>query len=302
MVTPHQQRLQTILFADVAGSTRLYDHFGDQRALALITHCLGLLIARTNACKGTLVKTIGDEVMSIFELPHQAVSAAVGMHEDVSTDPQLSPHHLQVRIGLHHGPVIFESGDVYGDAVNIAARMVAQAKGGQIIISGSTLETLPSDCRDMARMVDQTRVKGKPDPIDIYELAWGQPGELTMVTTFAKGMAGPRSVTGLSMVLHFQEKCWTISQSQPVINMGRDAANEIIINDPRVSRMHARIELRKDRFILVDQSTNGSYIIASDGQGPLVRRDEVVLPAAGIIGLGEKADPDSPISIRFERV
>ncbi len=296
------ERLRTILFADVAGSTRLYDQLGDQRALALITHCLDLLTARTRACHGTLVKTIGDEVMSIFELPDQAVSAAVGMHEDVCADPTLSPYHLQVRIGLHHGPVISESKDVYGDAVNIAARMVAQAKGGQIITNGLTLAMLSSDRRNTARLVDQTRVKGKPDPIDIYELSWGQPGELTMITTFSQSMASARPDAEISLLLHFQGMCWTLSSRQPVINMGRDAANEIVINDPRVSRLHARIELRKDRFILVDQSTNGTYIMASDGQGPLVRRDEVVLPAAGIIGLGEKAAPGSPISIRFERL
>ena len=301
-MAPPEQHLKTILFADVAGSTRLYDRLGDQRALALITHCLDLMIARTQACKGTLVKTIGDEVMCLFGLPDQAVSAAVGMHEDVSADSQLLPHHMQVRIGLHHGPVISECGDVYGDAVNIAARMVAQAKGGQIITTGVTLGMLSSDFRDTARLVDQARVKGKSLPIEIYELAWGQPGELTMITSLSGNMAGSKSGSEVMLTLHFQGKHWTLSQQQPAVSMGRDAANEIVINDPRVSRMHARIELRKDRFILVDQSTNGTYLMAADGQCPLVRRDEIVLPASGIIGLGEKAAPDSPVSIRFERL
>ena len=300
-MAPTEQQLKTILFADVAGSTRLYDRLGDQSALALITHCLDLLIARTQAFKGTLLKTIGDEVMSIFDLPDHGVSAAVSMHEDVSTDLQLSRHHMQVRIGLHHGPVISESGDVYGDAVNIAARMVAQAKGGQIITTGLTIGMLSPDHRNTARLVDQARVKGKAVPIEIYELAWGQPGDLTLITTLSGDITGAKSSAELTLNLHFQGKCWTLSQRQPAVSVGRDAANEIVINDPRVSRLHARIELRKDRFILVDQSTNGTYLMAADGQGPVVRRDEVVLPASGIIGLGEKAAPDSPISIRFER-
>ncbi|MBI5895903.1 MAG: adenylate/guanylate cyclase domain-containing protein, partial [Desulfobacterales bacterium] len=203
-MAPPEQRLQTILFADVAGSTRLYDQLGDQHALTLITHCLELLIARTHAYNGTLVKTIGEEIMSIFELPDQAVSAAVGMHEDVSADAQLSPLHMQVRIGLHHGPVISESGDVYGDAVNIAARMVAQAKGGQIITTGFTLGMLSTDCQSTARLVDQARVKGKPIPIDIYELAWGQPGELTMITTLSGAMAGSQNGAEATLTLDFQ--------------------------------------------------------------------------------------------------
>ena len=300
-MAPPEQRLQTILFADVAGSTRLYERLGDQRALALITHCLDLLIARTRAFQGILVKTIGDEVMSIFDLPDQGVCAAVGMHEDVCADPQLSPHHIQVRIGLHHGPVISESGDVYGDAVNIAARMVAQAKGGQIITTGLTLGMLSSDYRDTARLVDQAQVKGKSSPIEIYELAWGQPGEQTIITTLSGNMAGAKSGSEVTLTLHFKGKHLTLSQQQPAVSMGRDAANEIVINDPRVSRIHARIEWRKGRFILVDQSTNGTYLMAADGQCPIVRRDEIVLPASGIIGLGEKAAPNSPLSIRFER-
>jgi class 3 adenylate cyclase len=272
MATP-EQRLKTILFADIAGSTRLYDRLGDQRALALISHCLELLITQAQACKGTLVKTIGDEVMCIFDLPDKAVAAAVHMHEAVNSDSQVLPYHMQVRIGLHHGPVISESGDVYGDAVNIAARMVAQAKGGQIITTGSTLGMLSVDCRSTARLVDQARIKGKPLPIDIYELAWGQPGEMTMITNLPADLDGSKRGAEAELALYFQGKRWTICQSLPVISMGRDSANEIVVNDPRVSRIHARIELRKDRFILVDQSTNGTYIMVEDGQGPMVRRE-----------------------------
>jgi class 3 adenylate cyclase len=301
MATP-AQRLKTILFADIAGSTRLYDRLGDQSALALISHCLDLMIVCTQACNGTLVKTIGDEVMCIFDLPDKAVSAAVGMHESIHADLQLMPYRMQVRIGLHHGPVISESGDVYGDAVNIAARMVAQAKGGQIITTGLTLGMLSSDCQSIARLVDQTRVMGKPIPIDVYELAWGQPDELTMITHLSEGMSGSKSGMKKTLALYSQGEPWKVSQSQPVISMGRDTANEIVVNDPRVSRMHARIELRKDRFIIVDQSTNGTYLMAADGRGPIVRRDEIVLPPSGLIGLGEKAEIGSLISIRFEHL
>lgn len=296
-----EQRLQTILFADIAGSTRLYDQLGDEQALALITRCLNLLIARTQVQKGTPIKTVGDEIMSIFELPDQAVSAAVHMHEDVSVDAELSIHHMQLRIGLHHGPVIAESGDIYGDAVNIAARMVGQAKAGQIITTGLTLAMLDKNCQGTARLVDQARIKGKPLPVDIYELSWGHPEELTMITTLSgKGMV-LGSGTDVALSLHFQGQCLTLCQRHPLINMGRDATNGIVINDPRVSRLHARIELRKDRFVLVDQSTNGTYLTSADGQEALVRRDEIPLPAQGMIGLGEKVTSDSPIAIRFER-
>ncbi len=290
---------QTILFADIAGSTRLYDTMGDEKARALVTYCLEKIAVFIKEKKGTLVKTIGDEAMSRFDTADQAASAAILMQEGFSADPRISSIPIQWRIGLHHGPVIIDDKDVYGDAVNIAARMVDQAKAGQIITSRETLKMLEDVHQSSARLVDQTRVKGKWKPIDIYELSWGRPEELTMTTTLGGQQARAGHVRSASMVLAVRGKEVAVNQVSPVITLGRDTTNGVVINDPKVSRLHARIELRKDKFILIDQSTNGTYVLRVDGQMANVRRYEILLPEAGVIGLGQQTTPDSPLAIRF---
>lgn len=290
---------QTILFADIADSTRLYDNLGDEHARTLVTYCLDKLISVTQERKGILVKTIGDEAMTRFDDPDQAASAAICMQESFSEDARISSIPIQLRIGLHHGPVIIDKKDVYGDAVNIAARMADQAKAGQIITSGETLKALENIYQSSSRLVDQTRVKGKWKPIDIYELSWGRLEELTMTTTLGGQQASSAHLRSASMLLAFGESEVSVNQSNPVITLGRDTSNAIVINDPKVSRLHARIELRKDKFILIDQSTNGTYVMRDDGQMANVRRYEILLPESGLISLGQKASLDSALAIRF---
>lgn len=298
----HDQIAQTIVFADIANSTRLYDQLGDEQARTLITLCLNLLISRTKSKRGKVIKTIGDEIMSTFSIPDHAVSAAILMQEDVKANDTLAAHHIQMRIGLHHGPVILENNDVFGDAVNIAARMVDQAKAGQIITNSLTLNLLDIRQRSSARLIDQTIVKGKKEPIDLYELSWGHPEELTMITTVSGNLTGRKDDSKAAMMLETFQRQFTINKEHPVLTMGRDPINTIIINDPKVSRLHARIELRKDRFILVDQSTNGTHLRKEDGQTTLLRRDEIPLPNEGLIGLGEQAKAGSMLSFKFKRI
>lgn len=293
------KRNQTILFADIAGSTRLYETLGDEHASTLVTYCLEKLDALIQQNRGTMVKTIGDEAMVRFNAPHHAATAAICVQEAFSADTRISSIPIQLRIGLHHGPVIFEKQDVFGDAVNIAARMVDQAKAGQIITSGETLKLIENTYRSAARLVDQTRVKGKWKPIKIYELSWGRLEELTMTTTLGGQQASAVPPQSINLVLSIGDEEVTVNQACPVITLGRDAANCIVINDPKVSRQHARIELRKDQFILVDQSTNGTYVVRRDGQTATVRRYEILLPEKGVIGLGHQTPLDSPLAIQF---
>ncbi|MDA8139820.1 MAG: adenylate/guanylate cyclase domain-containing protein [Desulfobacteraceae bacterium] len=295
------QKWLTILFADIANSTRLYEQLGDEQARSLIALCMDLLIAQTKTKKGAVIKTIGDEVLSTFSFPDQAAAAAILMHEKVSADETLASQHLQLRIGIHHGPVIEEDSDIYGDAVNIAARMVGQAKAGQTITNALTLEFMGHRYKSTARLVDQTRVKGKIHPIDLYELSWGHPEDMTMITTVT-GRIVDGAGEDATLLLDTQERQFIVNQEHPVITMGRDAVNTIKIVDPKVSRLHARIELRKDKFVLIDQSTNGTFLIDEQGIEVLLRRDEITLPEKGTIGLGEKALSGSPLCVQFKKL
>ena len=125
-----------ILFADVVGSTQLYEQLGDVKARQMVGRCLDIMREATEANAGTVIKTMGDEVMSTFPTADDAMNAAKRMQERISIDGELDHDngHVAIRIGCHYGPVVQEQRDIFGSAVHTANRMTSQAKGGQIVL------------------------------------------------------------------------------------------------------------------------------------------------------------------------
>jgi adenylate cyclase len=270
-----EQGTLSIMFADIAGSTRLYERLGDARARQITSQCIALMTRVTQGHQGTVIKTIGDEVMSTYPSADAAAEAAVEMQEAVQSEAPSWGTPLTIRIGFHYGPVILEGGDVFGDAVNLAARMAAQAKGDQIITTGETLEAMTSPLRNNTRLLITTTVKGKVKPVEIHELTWGEEEDLTIMGGMSPSVAvaaPPR----LSMKVTCQGQTLEVNQDRAAITMGRDAKNTFMIADIMASRMHARIEFRRDRFVLVDKSTNGTYVFTSKGR-KFIHQDELVL-------------------------
>jgi adenylate cyclase len=289
----------TILFADIAGSTRLYDTFGDIKAQELITDCLSLLKKLAGKNEGTVIKTIGDEVLCTFKTPSQAAQTAMHMHEEVSFDSRMMDANIHLRIGFHHGEVIFGPEDVYGDAVNVAARMVGLAKADQIITNRETLAMMKKALRHKARIVDRTRVRGKDDIMEIHELIWGKPEQMTMTSSLTEEVIASLTSKQNFLQVRYRNHRVLVDNERPILTLGRGMANHLIVDDLLVSRMHARIELRRGRFMLIDQSTNGTYLKPLDELPIILRRDETQLEKEGIIGLGQKIDADHPLAVRY---
>lgn len=290
----------SILFADIAGSTRLYDTFGDFKARELISECLAHLTKLAVENDGTVVKTIGDEVMCTFLTPNHAAEAARQMHEEISFDPKMQQANIHLRIGFHHGEVICEPEDVFGDAVNVAARMVALAKSDQIITDKDTLALMKLSLRRRARIVDRTRVRGKDDPVEIHELIWGKPEQMTMTSSFTEELIASLTSEKDYLQVRYQRSRILVDHERPILTMGRGVANHLIIDHPLVSRMHARIELQRNRFMLIDQSTNGTFLKPHGQDAMLLRRDIIQLKDEGVIGLGQKVDGDDPMAVRYK--
>src|ERR671911_119614 len=114
-----------VLFADVSGSTKLYEAAGNAVAHAAVESCVNLMKQKTQASKGRVIKTIGDEVMSAFTCADDAADAAIEMQLAIAELPPVGNTTLGIRIGFNYGPVVEREGDVFGDAVNLAARLAA---------------------------------------------------------------------------------------------------------------------------------------------------------------------------------
>lgn len=287
-----------IMFADISGSTRLYETLGDEKAREITSRVISLLSRITKDFRGRVIKTIGDEVMCTFHTANDATDAALAMQEEVSDPSKTLGTKLAIRVGFHFGEVIEEGGDVFGDAVNLAARMAAQAKAEQIITTGESVELMRPDLRENSRLLITTTVKGKSKPVEIYEITWGEEEDLTIMGGLTQKIAAATIPTGTLKITH-QDLSLEIGPDLPAITLGRGNQNNIMVADTMASRVHVRIEYRRGKFILIDQSTNGTYVTSSQGKRSFVHREEFPLEGDGVIGLGKTVLPNLPEAVHF---
>ncbi len=287
-----------ILFADVVGSTQLYDKFGDTKASETVAICLNVMKDATHKFNGTVIKTIGDEVMATFPTVDEAMGAASLMQTRISSDSDNSAEHIPVsiRIGCHYGPVVQEQNDIFGAAVHTANRMTSQAKARQIVISGTTVEKMSPEVQAQTRQIDLATVRGRLDEVALFELLW-QPEEATSMLPTIEWESKLKRASRL--ILTFHDTSVVIDEKKKGANMGRADDNDLVVKGNLISRIHARIEMRRGRFMLVDQSTNGTFLLNESGEETFVRRDSVVLDGKGVIGLGKVAKSGDPLAIEF---
>ena len=288
-----------IVFADVVGSTQMYEEFGDTKASETVALCLDVMKDATYQFNGTVIKTIGDEVMSTFETVDEAMGAAVMMQSRITSESKKNNDiPVSIRIGCHFGPVVQEQNDIFGAAVHTANRMTSQAKARQIVVSGFTVEQMSPELRNQARQIDVATVRGRIDEVALFELVW-QPDEATnMLPTIE--WENTRKVSKL--LLNFRDSTVEVSDTRKSINMGRADDNDLVVKGNLISRIHAKIEMRRGKFMLVDQSTNGTFLQNVQGHEKFVRRDSTELGEEGTIGLGRAEPAGSKLAIYFKTI
>ncbi|MBW1989286.1 MAG: adenylate/guanylate cyclase domain-containing protein [Deltaproteobacteria bacterium] len=290
---------RTVLFADIAKSSHLYEVLGDGDAQRLITEIIEKLSSIAKANAGEVIKTIGDEVMCTFPTADRAVVAATAMHEAM-TDfvPSCAPKGFtspNLYVGMHHGRVIRESGDVFGDAVNVASRMVSMAKPRQILTTEQTVSRLSPEHQDYAECVDKTVLKGKSGTVEIYEIIWERQDLTVMVDSLMDSQ-----VLRFRLELTFGDQRLELDQTSPSATLGRQTHNDLVVEDSRVSRTHCRVEYRRGSFVLTDVSSNGTYVVDGQGKAVKLRREEIMLVGKGTIYLGRKPESNPEDAIQYE--
>lgn len=287
-----------ILFADVVGSTQLYDQFGDTKASETVAHCLEVMKDATHQFDGTVIKTIGDEVMATFPTVDDAMGAAAQMQARISAARAEGEDHIPVsiRIGCHFGPVVQEQNDIFGAAVHTANRMTSQAKAKQIVISGQTVQQMGPEWAAQTRQIDVATVRGRLDEVALFELLW-QPDEATSMVPTIEWESRTKNASRL--VLSFRDKKVEVTDQKKNVNMGRADDNDLVVKGNLISRIHARVEKRRGKFVLIDQSTNGTFLQNTKGEETFIRRDSTELVGEGTIGLGRVAKPGTPLAIHY---
>jgi class 3 adenylate cyclase len=289
-----------IVFADVVGSTQLYESLGDDGARETVQLCVDCMKEATTEFRGEVIKTIGDEVMSTFPTADDAINASSQMQQRISSSDFTGRDDIRVaiRIGCHFGHVAVEKNDIFGVAVNIANRMTSQAKAGQIITTAGTVELLNDDWQSVVRQIGVATLRGQMDEVALYEVLW-QPEDATSMLPKIDWSDAAAESPG-KLVLRFQGQEVVLQpDGLRSVTLGRADENDVTVKGNLISRVHARIELKKSRYMIIDESTNGTFVQRDDGEEVYVRRDSAQLSGTGLIGLGRVASRGMPLAVEY---
>lgn len=296
---------RTVLFADLRGSTALYETLGNAEATSVVTHTVAALARSVPAAGGTLIKTLGDGLMAVFEAPGAGLHSALLMHDELDQlitrgrerGASAGLRGLKLQVALARGEIVEMGGDCFGDAVNVAARLLDHASDNETLITAEVLAGLPTEQKKRFRSLDWLHLRGRAEPVQVH-VAGGRRGMDMPVTQFGPvpSSAEPEAVRlswgALEMVFD--------GSAMPLV-LGRSPQAQFRVDDSRVSRSHARIDWHAGAFQVTDLSYNGTYVrFASSEDVVGLRRGRCMLHGNGTIGLGGSPnDPKAPC-VRFE--
>ena len=266
-------------------STAIYENVGDARALALINRLFRLLDKQVNAAGGVTVKNLGDGLVCQFRETDAAFRAACAMQEAAAKlgEGKATPG-LRIKIGYNFGPVVLKDRDVFGDTVNVCARLVSLANPSQVLTTQQTVEALSPGLRGRCRELYATKVRGRNTQVSVWEVLWRADPDVTKVDDSAPSVDSAAWVLKLSIAGESY-----VVEPGTTLRIGRDASNDVVVPTELASRTHARIFGRDDHFVIVDQSANGTFLLIDGSREVRLRRGEAVLGERGWIGLGKTA-------------
>ena len=288
-----EPRPLTILFADIGSSAALYERVGDAEAYRLVADSLTRMRTAVEEQGGKVLRTVGDSVLASFDHSDAAFRGARAIQRAHLDIP------LSVRIGFHTGSVIPDGGDVYGQAVNIAARVAAFARVDEIVATTEAVEQLSVEYQALASSVAMIDLRGTPELIAVHRLQWQE--QPTAVTRLASRLEYEQA-QNLDLQLRISHGSTVLQVGAALIDvtLGRAAYNDIAVTNDEASRHHAKIQYRHGQFLLVDESTNGTFV-QKDTLAPfLVQRDSIVLDGSGVICLGAMPEQNRGNLIKFE--
>jgi adenylate cyclase len=280
---------RAILFADVCDSTSIYETLGDTRALAAINRLFAVLTKKVKAAKGSVVKTLGDSIVCQFASSDAALRAACEMQEATValTSPTLR-RELTIKIAFTFGPVVPKGGDVFGDTVNVCARLVGMANPQQVLTTQQTVDALSPGLRKRCRTLAPTKVRGRAAEVAPCEVLWRGDADITALNLTKETLA---KATQWVLKLTYGEDTFTVDASSSV-RIGRDKGNEVVVPSQHASRLHARVFGRDGNFVIADQSSNGTFVMVDGSTREVrLRREEALLGERGTIGLGSPTTP-----------
>ena len=293
--------LSTVVFADISGSTLLYETLGNERAADAVTQIIQWIDESVESHGGRVVKKMGDGVLAVFGDASAGVSAMAALLRQHQTRMNRWPLPLRmdIRAGVASGEVLNVGGDCYGDAVNVASRLCERAGSAEIWATETTV-LLAGGAPDVwYRKLGQLELRGKADSVVLYQVEWREneePDAVTVQAGLASNFAPAESILG-QIQFSWQGVNVSFTSSDAPVHIGRATHAQLCIKDLRVSRLHARIDWRNSGFVLTDMSSFGTWVRFESSDSPVrLRRDACILHGKGHIALGMSfSQPSAPV-------
>ncbi|MEY8875678.1 MAG: adenylate/guanylate cyclase domain-containing protein [Leptothrix sp. (in: b-proteobacteria)] len=294
--------ISTVLFADLRGSTSLYESLGNSEAASVVTQSVAIVARLIERQGGHVIKTLGDGLMAVFPGPAAAVQAAEDVHDTLDRAVAAPSHRrttqsMRVQIAMVHGEMITVAGDCFGDAVNVAARLLEAAGDNEILLTTQTLEPLSPELRARFRRLERLHLRGRVEPVEVWRLEPKRDPD--SASTLFGDSAPAAAPEGIRLAVEGLSRVHTV-RNLPV-TLGRSNEVNYCIDDSRVSRTHARIEWHSGNFQLTDVSSNGTFVrFGRQAEVVTLRRGACTLHGSGVICMGVSPDVLNAPTIRFE--
>ena len=291
-------REMTILFADVAGSVQMHSILGDVEAHRRIVDTLNAMGHLVDRCHGRVIQTIGDEIMCAFDNTDDAFEAACLIQASLNREQQAA---LYVRAGMHSGTTGEEDGQPFGDTVNIAARVVALAKAGQVMLTGDSFQRLNQANRSRSGFFSDVYIKGKREPLAIHQALWN-PGDGTVMLNCNSD--APVVLPDRVQVRHRDTDAMLTEGTE--LLLGRGPQCDLQVDSDAASRVHATMRCQGGKLVLADRSTNGTFVrtlaeqSSADSPELYFHHKEWITSGSGVISLGKAVSDNAANLVYFK--
>jgi adenylate cyclase len=294
----------TVVFADLTGSTGVFETLGNAKATEAITRLTHWISQVCQAHMGRVVKTLGDGVLAVFPDGPSAVDAVIELQRNhqkriLNWPPKLR---MRLQVGVACGEIVEVEGDCYGDAVNVASRLSDLSGADQIWATDTVIEQLAPESGVRFRGLGAVNIRGKQEARVLFRIEWQEevmsefltePASLDQRPARGDSMLGTIELSWLDVNAAFKS-------TELPIHLGRVSEAQFVVNDQRVSRLHAKIEWRNGAFVLSDVSSYGTWVRFAGSETELaLRREECVLHGRGEIALGAPFSDFSVPTVSF---
>lgn len=293
------RRYLVVMFSDIQGSTAYFEKHGDAAGLFMVRQCNDIIRGFVQQYGGTLIKTIGDGSMATFPETEGAVKAAIEIQRTLTRSKSVNSvsNQIAVRIGIHAGMGIVSTNDVFGDVVNVAARVETAAKPRQILIS----EEAYAQVRDVGVSVQKLgpfKLKGKSEERMLFEVSWDQ--DISRSTQF--GLPIAPELNALNLKLQVLSKSGEVLAQYPIqlelgIRISRGCELSVS-NDPHSKGINARFLVEQGQLRIQEGDGPWPTIFVRLSGGHVLEDGDVFLAGTQVFRYEEKEPPSISQSAR----